>query len=153
MDHALEIKKYLPHDGPMLLIDRLIEVNDKKATTEVHISEKSQFYENGQVPGWIGIEYMAQTIAILGGHLGQKLGEERSIGFLLGVRKYKSSLAGFPKGIVLTIEAVVDMIYESMGSFDVTISVSGKPIAQSRMTTFKPSPAMIEKLKSGEEIG
>ena len=55
----------------------------------VCIGEDSMFFEPPHgVPGYVGLEYIAQTIAAHGGLRARAVGEPVRIGFLLGTRRY-----------------------------------------------------------------
>ena len=99
------IEQVVPHDAPMILIEQLAEYSDETSTCSVTITPQSPFY-NEQiegVPSYIGIEYMAQSIAAYAGALANDINEAVRIGFLIGTRKYKTHQAMFYKNSTLTI--------------------------------------------------
>ena len=61
------------------------------------------------VPGWFGLEYMAQAVAAYAGIQRVQAGERPSIGVLLGTREYRCELDHFPFGMVLRVRAEVVM--------------------------------------------
>ena len=66
--HTLAIAQLIPHRPPMLLLDRIIEADFEHVIVETVIREGSTFYQSGcGVPALVGIEYMAQAAATLGG--------------------------------------------------------------------------------------
>lgn len=52
----------------------------------------------GKVPAWVGLEYMAQAISAYAGIIARQNGEEPSIGFLLGTRRYDTHVDSFTPG-------------------------------------------------------
>lgn len=146
-----ELERLIPHRGPMLLLNRILYTGMDKATCEVVIEEQSLFCVQGAVPAWVGIEYMAQTIATYAGAIDLANGEkEPSIGFLLGCRNYKVEVPEFTVGQHLIIEAFPVFIDDAMGNFKATISIDGRLVAETTMNTYKPNAEMIEFLKAGK---
>ncbi len=87
-----EIEKILPHNHPMILIDKVLEVNLEKKYLkgEFTIKDDMVFY-NKKLKGvnsLVGIEFMAQTIAAYSYYRNNQ--EEPKIGFLLGTRMYNN---------------------------------------------------------------
>jgi predicted hotdog family 3-hydroxylacyl-ACP dehydratase len=99
------LEAYLPHRAPMILLDRIISLSEEEVMTEVTIREDSPFFDGQGVGAWVGMEYMAQTIGVLGGHLSTAQGEAIKIGFLLGTRRYDAHCALFKVGMALRITA------------------------------------------------
>ena len=60
---ALDLRRFVPHREPMILIDRITLLKDDYLESEVTIREDSMFLRDGAVPAWVGVEYMAQTCA------------------------------------------------------------------------------------------
>jgi predicted hotdog family 3-hydroxylacyl-ACP dehydratase len=59
--NPVDIKKYLPHRAPMLMVDMILEMDDEKVETVFEIKEGNIFLENSffTEPGLV--ENMAQT--------------------------------------------------------------------------------------------
>jgi len=65
-----EIKKYLPHRYPFLLVDRIVDIEEKKITgiKNVTINEpffQGHFPEYPVMPGVLIVEALAQTLGVL----------------------------------------------------------------------------------------
>jgi 3-hydroxyacyl-[acyl-carrier-protein] dehydratase len=65
-----EIKKLLPHRYPLLLVDRVLEVNEKHITAIKNVSANEEFFnghfpEKALMPGVLQVEALAQCGAIM----------------------------------------------------------------------------------------
>ena len=101
------IEQVLPHRPPMILLDNFIEAGADYAICTLTITEQSPFYDAASqtVPAYVGIEYMAQTIAAYAGASNLAKGGAVKIGFLLGSRKYQPTVTVFKAGSTLEISA------------------------------------------------
>jgi predicted hotdog family 3-hydroxylacyl-ACP dehydratase len=59
--NPVDIKKYLPHRAPMLMVDMILEMDDEKVETIFEIKEGNIFLENGFFIESGLVENMAQT--------------------------------------------------------------------------------------------
>jgi predicted hotdog family 3-hydroxylacyl-ACP dehydratase len=119
----LNVEDLVPHSSSMSLLDRLIESDGRHAVSEVTIRPDSMFFEAEKgIPIWIGIEYMAQTIAAMSGYDSKLKGKPVKIGLLVGCRKSICHVPFFTEG--KTIRTAVEYVWEAegMGVFDCTIS-------------------------------
>lgn len=82
------VRDLVPHAGPMVLLDEVLAHDEHATTCAVEIAAQELFREpDGSVPVWIGIEYMAQCIAVHAGLVQRAAGElEPQRGFLVGAR-------------------------------------------------------------------
>lgn len=134
------IAHYVPHRGTLLLLDRLLQADEHGARCALTVRADSPFARDGGVPAWVGIEYMAQTIAAWAGARARRAGQAPAIGFLLGTRRYTAQVDGFPAGQVLHISARCELIgANGLGQFDCHIhDDSGRPLAQALVSVFEP---------------
>jgi len=100
------IESLVPQSKAMVLVDRVLEVGDAHIVVELTVRDDGLFSTaEHTVPAWIGLEYMAQTVAAFSGYHRKRLGQEIELGFLLGTRFYQSSDDSFRCGAVLRIRA------------------------------------------------
>jgi len=132
------ISDVVPHSGVMSLLDELIEYDADSLTARVAITQHSCFAEARGVPSWIGIEYMAQTIAAHAGIGDRNSGNAISIGLLVGTRRYSCSRPFFPLGSELLIHVVRELQGDNgLGTFRCTITAEGIE-AQANLNVFQP---------------
>jgi predicted hotdog family 3-hydroxylacyl-ACP dehydratase len=133
------IEELIRHRGPMLLIDRLTEASERHAVAEVRISERSSFYRAGKgVPAYVGLEYMAQTVAAYDGALRAVTGEPPAVGFLLGTRRYAADRDYFAEGALLSIRVEMVFSENGMASFDCSISADGVSSVTATLSVYRP---------------
>jgi len=133
------IEAYVPHRGAMRLIDRVVAVDEAHAVAELDVPDDGLFVHDGAVPAWVGIEYMAQTVALWAGARAMRAGGAPAIGFLLGSRRYEAGVAAFPGGATLRVEARCEMAGDNgLGVFDCGIAMNGDIVATARLSVFEP---------------
>lgn len=133
------IDQLVIHRGTMLLLDRLLEANENSAVAEVVISSASPFWRAGHgVPAYVGLEYMAQTIAAFDGALRLETGAEPSIGFLLGSRRYSSKERYFTDGMRLKVHAKMAFSDGGMASFDCVIRSDEAELVSASLNVYRP---------------
>lgn len=142
----------VPHDAPMILIDKLIDVDETTIHCQVFITEKSQFFDvnNRSIAAWVGIEYMAQTISAWSGYQSFLKEETSPIGFLLGTRRYNSEVALFNEGHILDVYAEKLMESEGMGAFSCLIKAQEKLLASAQLNVFVPNDEQLEEMLKGK---
>jgi len=125
----------------MILIGGLKEYTNDSAVCWLDITENSAFFqpENQGVPAYIGIEYMAQSIAAFAGANALENGEEIKVGFLLGSRKYEQSQNYFPSGSHLEVN-IVELHKEDsgLGVYSCKITCEDKVVANAQVNVFLP---------------
>jgi predicted hotdog family 3-hydroxylacyl-ACP dehydratase len=92
------------------------------------------------VGAWVGLEYMAQTIAAFAGYTAYARGEAVKPGFLLGARHYECTLAMFSPGSLLRVH--VRRVLQSdngLGSFQCHIEHEEQEVATATLTVFQPA--------------
>lgn len=132
------IDELVPHSGTMSLLDKVLDHGEDWLTAEVTISPDTLFLTNNAVPAWVGIEYMAQTIAAFAGILAKTHQQDVKLGFLLGTRKYTSSVSNFPIGTCLLIRVEKELQSDDgLGVFNCSIDADNITI-NARLNVFQP---------------
>ncbi|MEO6165301.1 MAG: hotdog family protein [Candidatus Binatia bacterium] len=133
-----DIRDLLPHSGPMVLLDRLVAVDDESLCAEVRVRADSLFFLDGAVGGWVGLEYMAQAIGAFAGYRARRRGEPVRIGYLLGTRRYECKQPSFALGSRL--EIYVKRVLQSedgLAAFDCRINDENGLVASANVTVFQ----------------
>lgn len=102
-------EKLVPHSGKMSLLTEILSGTEDQLSAIARVDEDNPFLMEGGVPGWLGIEYMAQSIAAWAGCRALKAREPVKVGFLVGTRDYECSTGSFPIGteIEITVQRVI----------------------------------------------
>lgn len=133
------VESWIPHRGAMRLLDRVLLVDADQAVAEVDVPFDGLFVRDGQVPAWIGIEYMAQAVAAWAGGRARGRGGVPQAGLLLGSRRYEVRCDGFPCGAKLRVEARCELIGSNgLGQFDCRILMDGADVASARIAVLDP---------------
>lgn len=109
----------VPHRKPMSFLDTLVAIGADFAVCEWVVGDDFALVEPGHgVPGYAGIEYMAQCIAVHSGARARIRGLPPPVGFLLGTRHFRCSVPYFETGIPYRA-ACRELVRDSqgMGSF------------------------------------
>ena len=135
------INELVMHAKPMLLIDRAVIATETSMTAEVDISVNNMFcVPNKGVPGYVGIEYIAQTVAAYSGWRARKATPDAipRVGYLLGSRKVTLSREWFPVGSTLSVH--VSNVFEDgeMGVFDGEIRLGEEILVVARINVYQP---------------
>jgi predicted hotdog family 3-hydroxylacyl-ACP dehydratase len=134
-----DIRSLVPHAGPMVLLDRVVSVDENSLLAEVCIRSDSLFCSGGGVGAWVGIEYMAQAIAAWAGYTAQLRGEPPKLGFLLGTRRYECRRPIFVLGSLLRVHVLrVFQNENGLGSFECAIDNEEGRVATATVTVFQP---------------
>ncbi|MCL2160512.1 MAG: hotdog family protein [Betaproteobacteria bacterium] len=132
---------YLPHRPPMVLLDRLVEAGESRIVCEVTLQVDSPFCDGAAVPGWVGIEYMAQTVGVLTGWRALAKHSPVKVGFLVGTRQYQSHVPQFHVGDTLRITAEEELTgNNSLAVMCCTVhNALGALLAEASLLVFQPA--------------
>ena len=137
------IEELLPHRGTMLLLDRVAEYEVNALVAEYSPRTEAWYADvSGNMPGWVGIELMAQSVAAHVALNKRQAGLTPKMGALLGTRSYRMSplSAGcFSAGQVLRICVQETFRDESgLAAYDCSIVQNGETLAAATLKTFEP---------------
>ncbi|PKG55486.1 hotdog family protein [Shewanella sp. GutDb-MelDb] len=136
-----DVEQFIPHRQPMVLISNLLEYEADNLLTQTKITTTSPYFDDSLqgVPNYVGIEYMAQSIAALAGieaHLRQDI---IRVGFLLGTRKLNMHISHFKAGE--TYQTQVTRLYQEesgLAVFDCKIIHNEQIVAEANVNVFQP---------------
>ncbi|HQQ62833.1 MAG TPA: hotdog family protein [Pseudomonadales bacterium] len=138
-DTPYAVADLVPHAAPMLLLDDVLDFGELFCVASVTIRPDSLFFQPGKgVPAYVGIEYMAQTIAAWSGIRMRLQGKSPTVGFLLGTRKFQALQLFYAPGTVLTVRAEQTYNVDGMGVFSCTLYAGDHLCASAQVNVFEP---------------
>lgn len=135
-----EIGKILPHAGAAIMLDSLLEEVADGVAARAIVSETHPFWdpELRGVPVWVGLEMMAQSVAAHAGLEGYRSGRKPRVGYLLGTRRFSSTVDVLTAGDVLRIEARRLYLEPSgLAAYDCTICMGDQELARATITAYE----------------
>ncbi len=147
------IIELIPHRPPMALLDEACGMEGDFFKAKVRIRPGIPFFaERGEpdglpsgVPAWVGLEYMAQTVAAYSGALGLAKGGTIKPGMLLGTREYAASMPVFAEGRELEVLVRIDIFQErGVSSMECRIRSSGDGGAEAAVELARAQITVIE---------
>lgn len=136
----IAITELLPHSGNMVFLDRVVNFDSDSMTTEVTVRSNGLFGDERKIPAWLGIEYMAQSVAAHGGMMCKISGKPINPGFLLGTRRYQCNIDAFDVGSLLTVKVKKLIQDQGLGVFECRISGDGVSIS-ANLNVYQPDSA------------
>ncbi|MGE5626204.1 MAG: hypothetical protein ACM3ZT_11720 [Bacillota bacterium] len=100
------ITELLPHRGPAVLLDTVLEDTPDKIRARARIGADHPYFVAGRgVPAWVGIELMAQAAAAHAGLKARLSQKPPNAGMLLGTRRFEALEPWFREGMELEVVA------------------------------------------------
>jgi len=133
-----EIRKYLPHRYPFLLVDRVVEVNSGEsivAYKNLSVNEaffEGHFPEMPILPGVLLVEAMAQAAGILGFYSQGKTAADGSMYYLAGADNLRFKRPCVPGDRVM-LRASIISARRGIWKFAVSSDVDGELAASATM--------------------
>lgn len=130
------LSELLPQAGPMCLLER-VEGHDGEQTRCRVLPAASALFRTsgGEIPAWVGIEYMAQCAAAHGGLLARDGGEAPRPGLLVGSRRLAFRCASFTPDVPLFVTARLAVSRADSLAFDCAVEdpAGGAPLVTGRL--------------------
>jgi len=133
-----EILEYLPHRYPMLLVDRVLEIEPGKrilALKNVSVNEHffvGHFPHHPVMPGVLIIEALAQAAAILSFCTRGKKPDDKSVYYFVGIDEARFKRPVVP-GDQLLLEVAKERELQGVGKFAAQARVGEKLVAEAKL--------------------
>jgi predicted hotdog family 3-hydroxylacyl-ACP dehydratase len=128
----------------MLLLDSVVDIGADFACCEWTSGTSPFVGDEPGVPMYVGIETMAQCIAVHAGARAKLKGLGPPLGFLLGTRHFRCSVSHFEPGQTYLAECK-ELVRDSqgMGSFACEIRLNGQCVASANLAVLE-QPQVLE---------
>jgi predicted hotdog family 3-hydroxylacyl-ACP dehydratase len=126
------IEDLLPHRERMLLIDEILEVDDKTAVTSAVVTDRWPFFDGKTVNSLILIELAAQTAGITNGWVRIKRHGHASEkkGWLVGIKQSRILVDAVSLGTRIVTRAENQFEYESYRQVLGTVTIGADLVAE-----------------------
>ena len=140
---GLPARDFVLHREPMLLLDTLVDIGADFACCEWTPGTSPFIGEERGVPMYVGIETMAQCIAVHAGARASLLGLGPPLGFLLGTRHFRCLTSYFEPGRTYLAECR-ELVRDSqgMGSFACEIRLNDQRVASANLAVLEQPQSM-----------
>lgn len=119
----------LPQSGPMRLLARVLAHDATETRCEVDASRAALFRdEEGLVPPWVALEWLAQCVAAHAGLVARARGERPRPGLLLGTRRLRLACGGLaPEARLVAVARPLRFATSGAGAFACRLEPGGAP--------------------------
>jgi 3-hydroxyacyl-[acyl-carrier-protein] dehydratase len=145
-----QIKQYLPHRYPLLLVDRVLDWESGKRITAIKNVTANEEFFNGHfpskpvMPGVLMIEAMAQTAAILSFLTKNQKPDENTLVYFLGIDGVRFKRPVVP-GDQLRMEVEITRYSRGIWKYKATGSVDGQLAVEAElMCTLREAVEAVE---------
>ncbi|MDH4572181.1 hypothetical protein CUR86_06710 [Salinicola acroporae] len=126
----------------MCLLTRLIAASDDGATAETWTRHDDLFAETDGIPAWVGVEWLAQTVAAWAGFRAFGSTEAAAPGLLLGAKRYRARVPVFAFDQRIQVTITVDFVADNgvtQVSGELRRTETGElPLAHGSLTLYRP---------------
>jgi predicted hotdog family 3-hydroxylacyl-ACP dehydratase len=136
---GVPLSRFVLHRKPMLLLHKLVQIGPESAVCEFRVEQDNAFLlPDLGVPAYIGIEYMAQCIAVHAGACERVQGFQPPLGLLLGTRNYRASVQYFSPNAIYIVECQ-ELISnpDGLASFQCNIQSEGRVLVDARLSVLQ----------------
>jgi predicted hotdog family 3-hydroxylacyl-ACP dehydratase len=109
---------YLPHAGPMCLLQRIVAVDEGSLAATTMFGDDNLFCRDGRIGAWVSLECMAQAVAAWAGYQERAADRAPRIGLLLGTRRFDCHRPWLPLDRPLRFEVTREIqLADGLGQF------------------------------------
>lgn len=130
------ITELIPHAGPMVLLDEMIDWQRGQATCRVRIRPHAPFVVDGQVEAVVTIEYMAQAVAACLGHEALLGGDGVRVGMIIACKSFAAHDTALLVGDNVTVHVKRVGGNETISHFNCELLREGTPFSTAVLTLY-----------------
>ncbi len=133
----LPIEQLLPHEPPMLWLDRVLHRDGDLVRCALEIRPEHVFVEDGLADPVVSIEWMAQTVGALVGIMDRNNALNPRPGYLIAIPEASFEVATFAVGDRLEIEAKRVWGDDELASFECAVARAGQTVARAQLSLYR----------------
>ena len=130
------ISQLLPHDDPMVLLDRLVDWSAQGATCLMTVRPNTRFVEGDRLSTYCLLEHMAQSIAACLGYEAYRGGEGPRVGMIIACRELVTHVDTVQVADALRLQAERESGSDTLSRFRCRVTRGEQAIAEATMTLF-----------------
>lgn len=137
------IAELVPHTGPMVLLDAMIDWAPGRAVCEMVVRELAPFVVEGAIGTPMLVEHMAQGVAACLGYEAYLGGVGVRVGMIIACRRFDASLPHVSVGDALRIEVKRSRGNDTLSHFECEVrrrrsggGDADEPVARATLTLF-----------------
>ena len=125
------------------LLDSVLEIGEEHLIARITPDRQDPFANDHGIPGWVGLEWLAQAIAAWSGRAAREAGGEPRIGFLLGSRHYHCDVEHFVFDSPVEVKVELDYRADNgLGAFRGELrDAKERRLAHATLNVFQPDSA------------
>lgn len=129
----------VPHAGEMVMLHRVVCWHGREVVVAADLVRPNIMAgENGRIPGYVGLEFMAQGISAAAGLERRAEGKDPIIGLVLGARKYQAFVSYFPTEGEIHVRVRETFVQNPVAVFEASISLGNKCLARGEIKVTQP---------------
>lgn len=138
----LRPESVLPHRERMLLVDKVLELNEQGAVTRSVVSESWPLFRDGGVEALVLVELVAQTAGIHNGWIRDRIHgpDADKRGWIVGIRQANFSAARIPLLTELTVRTENRMAFEGFRDIFGTVTAGSATVAEITLQLLRSEP-------------
>lgn len=134
-----DITDLLPHTGDMVMLHRVVSWREREVVVAADLSRPNLMADDtGRIPGYVGLEFMAQGISVAAGLERRIQNMDPVIGLVLGARRFQSFVSHFPTEGEMHVHVKEKFLQGSISVFDASITLGDKCLAQGEIKVTQP---------------
>ncbi len=129
------ILQFIPQRQPFVMVDQLLQVDNKSATANFTVTVDNIFCENGYFSEAGLLENIAQTVAAGNGYNEQKENKKVSGGYIVGVKNFEVFFLPKINDLLITDIVVTGKLF-NLTAISGKVVCNNKTVAQCEMKIF-----------------
>ena len=138
---GVDVERLVPHREAMLWLSRVVHVDEDGVAADAIVDDDHVLADPDAdgLPGWVGLEYMAQAIAAWAGARAMARGLPARPGFLLGTRRYECLRPVLGWNLHLRIEVRRELMGDNgLGMVACRLLAGDEEIATANVSVYEP---------------
>jgi len=130
------IRELIPHQGPMVLLDEMVDWEPGRARCRIQIRPSMRFVSDGVVDTIVSLEYMGQAVAASCGYAAFRGGNDIRVGMIIGCRRMDIEVPKLEVGDELTVDVREVRAQEEISVYECEVRRGPESVASAQLTLY-----------------